>query len=439
MQHTTKHPWGLPVGWGFPQRGLIVFLFLGLIAPLRLGAQTGMDPAYTFEHSASYVQDKNFYLFTLIEKLPQVKTLLERDPVLSQLNKDQEARIAESVTACDTSLACWLNAWTLAEAAQQKAGNRLVELVKTEKGMQDLVRAHMRASGAFAKYASKTDEELLLSAWKEAMGGLTFIFDTYALGKRGRYPNIDSASYDVKSRMYRTYLLAASHALAEDLGDWTLWFQPNLAFALNLLDMNNRDEAGRHEPMAYGENQKAVEYIPGIDWSKYPYSVIMQPGHGPDIADIPLSPMGKLRVKLVAERYHKGMAPLIILSGGYVHPYQTPFAEATEMKKALIEQYGVPERAIIIEPHARHTTTNFRNSARLMYRYGIPFDKMALCTSTMDQVVYITNPAYQFKERNLRELGYLPYELFQKISPHDVEFKPVITSLHLDPLDPLDP
>ncbi|MBK8657098.1 MAG: hypothetical protein IPN20_25065 [Haliscomenobacter sp.] len=56
--------------------------------------------------------------------------------------------------------------------------------------------------------------------------------------------------------------------------------------------MNNRDEAGRHEPMAYGENQKAVEYIPGIDWSKYPYSVIMQPGHGPDIADIPLSPMG---------------------------------------------------------------------------------------------------------------------------------------------------
>ncbi|MBK8657096.1 MAG: hypothetical protein IPN20_25055 [Haliscomenobacter sp.] len=83
MQHTTKHPLDLPVGWGIPQRGLIIFLFLGLIVPLRLGAQTGLDPAYTFEHSASYVQDKNFYLFTLIEKLPQVKTLLERDPVLS--------------------------------------------------------------------------------------------------------------------------------------------------------------------------------------------------------------------------------------------------------------------------------------------------------------------------------------------------------------------
>jgi len=36
-------------------------------------------------------------------------------------------------------------------------------------------------------------------------------------------------------------------------------------------------------------------------------------------------------------------------------------------------------------------------------------------------------------------LGYLPYEIGEKISAHDVVFKPIITSLHADPLDPLDP
>jgi hypothetical protein len=165
----------------------------------------------------------------------------------------------------------------------------------------------------------------------------------------------------------------------------------------------------------------------------------MQPGHGPDIEKVPLSPIGKIRVALVAERYHRGLAPLIILSGGYVHPNKTPYSEAIEMKKALMEKYGVPERAILVDPHARHTTTNFRNAARQMFRYGIPTSKPSLCTTTMDQIIYITDAKWFFAQRNMRELGYLPYELFEKISNHDVVFKPVITSLHADPLDPLDP
>ncbi|MBK8657099.1 MAG: hypothetical protein IPN20_25070 [Haliscomenobacter sp.] len=77
----------------------------------------------------------------------------------------------------------------------------------------------------------------------------------------------------------------------------------------------------------------------------------------------------------------------------------------------------MPERAIIIEPHARHTTTNFRNSARLMYRYGIPFDKMALCTSTMDQVVYITNPLTSSKSAICANWATCPTNCFKKYRP----------------------
>jgi hypothetical protein len=44
-----------------------------------------------------------------------------------------------------------------------------------------------------------------------------------------------------------------------------------------------------------------------------------------------------------------------------------------------------------------------------------------------------------FDMRNQRELGYLPYRDKKSISNHDIVFYPVMESLHMDPLDPLDP
>ena len=82
--------------------------------------------------------------------------------------------------------------------------------------------------------------------------------------------------------------------------------------------------------------------------------------------------------RLAALQYAKGVAPFIVTSGGKVHPYKTKFCEATEMKRYLVEKLHIPANAIIVDPHARHTTTNMRNAARLIYRYGIPLIKPAL-------------------------------------------------------------
>jgi uncharacterized SAM-binding protein YcdF (DUF218 family) len=41
------------------------------------------------------------------------------------------------------------------------------------------------------------------------------------------------------------------------------------------------------------------------------------------------------------------------------------------MKHDLIARLGIPAAAILVDPHARHTTTNMRNAARLLYRYGM--------------------------------------------------------------------
>jgi len=88
---------------------------------------------------------------------------------------------------------------------------------------------------------------------------------------------------------------------------------------------------------------------------------------------------------------------------------KTPFCEAIEMKQALMAEYGIPADAILIDPHARHTTTNIRNAARLLYCYGFPFEKTALITTDQGQSASIEAPT--FAQCCINERGYLPDEI----------------------------
>jgi DUF218 domain len=150
-----------------------------------------------------------------------------------------------------------------------------------------------------------------------------------------------------------------------------------------------------------------------------------------------LSPIGARRTDVAAQLFLEHKAPLIIVSGGHVHPMQTPYCEAIEMKKYLIEKYQIPEASILIEPQARHTTTNFRNAARIAFRYRIPTDRTALVTSSEDHIASTTKE--EFRTRCLNELGYFPLEFIKRISPVEAEFKPSVASLFFDASDPLDP
>ena len=50
-----------------------------------------------------------------------------------------------------------------------------------------------------------------------------------------------------------------------------------------------------------------------------------------------ISPIGAQRTDVAAQLFLQHKAPLIIVSGGYVHPMQTPYCEAIEMKKHIME------------------------------------------------------------------------------------------------------
>ena len=63
----------------------------------------------------------------------------------------------------------------------------------------------------------------------------------------------------------------------------------------------------------------------------------------------------------------------------------------------------------------------------------------SVIVSTRYQIDYIDLPEGRFDQRNLHELGYLPYKEKHRVGTHEVSYYPVMESLHMDPYDPLDP
>lgn len=269
------------------------------------------------------------------------------------------------------------------------------------------------------------------------IAGVNAIVQIYALGAPARYPTIDGPPTQPASTEAKTRLLAAI-ALRDTPREGSVQrLDPSVELALALLDVNDRTDAIGFEPIDRGDNEAAHARSRRINWKRYPYSAIILTGIGPEVLDIPLSAGGKYHVRLAASRFADGVAPFIIVSGGRAHPRGAAFAEALEMRQALIDRYGVPANAIVIEPYARHTTTNLRNATRRLMAMGAPMDRDALIVCNAVQSSYIESPL--FTERNFKELGYQPGTIGQRLSPTELTFRPLPVSARIDPLDPLDP
>lgn len=380
------------------------------------------------------LQDKDFYLLSVLENNPEIRAALMKDPELNRISVERNYFLEQSLKTCKQNAACMVRMLLWTDEEIRMVSFALTRLYHDNAALRDLVDKHLRPSGAYVLYQKETGDALLASAWEICARGLNDVVSVYGQGLSPRYPQIDSISFDVNSAEFQQHISAL---ITTGPSDSQLFFEPSLQAALNLLALNHRDEAGRLEPMETGVNKAAVETIPSIAWDKFPYSAIVVPGAGPGDPNTALSEAGRRRTALAAEAYHAGKAPFILVSGGYVHPSQTRFSEAIEMKNALLKDYNVPEAAILVDPHARHTTTNMRNAAREIYRYNIPTTKPALVISDAAQVGYIAGQS--FADRCLKELGYLPYQIVSHPSDTSLVFMPMIESLELDPQDPLDP
>ncbi len=416
---------------------VIAFVFFLLALSCAAQPVNGFNRAYRFMNSGSKIQDKNFYFLTLLETTPDVARLLNAEPSLHAIAAGYKQALQQIVSSCKDSIGCFIQAfyWTNEQNAVIKTA--LQKAYKTNAVFRKIVDSDMRTCGYFEQYAALPADSLITHAWQDVADEMNYIINGYALGHGFRYAKIDSASYYVRGQYYTTLVREMLTQIANYRADsLKLFFEPLLEISLELLNINDRDESVRHEPLAI-TNQAAIAAVRSTNFNRYPYSCILVLGEGPDVDYVPISPYGKLRCKLAATQYKKGKAPFIIVSGGYVHPFHTPYGEAIEMKKYLEEECGVPASAIFVDPHARHTTTNMRNGNRIIFRSGMPSDKKVLCVTSEAHANYIFNG--KFSQRCETEIAHVPYEQIRRLNAFELEYYPVKTSLGICWLDPLDP
>ena len=416
-----------------------IILFCLLVFGAKVWAQNVNAGKYTWDPvPISIVQDKNFPFFTAVEHDKKVVSALSEDEVLKSIFQEKQKKIETNLKGTDTDVTALVNAYRFTEGEIKQVSGRLERAVAREAAVKQMIGQKLRPNGAYRNFEGYGDGQMMAKAWELSARGMNHILGVYGLGKATQYAAIDSVSYDVSSKYYKASVMMWGDMLAhKDTVETKLFFRPTLDFCLSLLYFNHRDEAARYEPLRQKENKAVLDHLGDIDFDDFEYAAILILGNGPENYRDRLSALGKLNIRLGVLNYKMGKAPLIIVSGGHAHPFRTLFCEAIEMKRELMDFYHIPEERIIVEPHARHTTTNFRNAVRLMLDYKIPINKKSLVVTNNLHSAYITDK--NFYERCQKELGYLPIKKLKRIDPTTLEFMGDIKSLEVNPMDPLDP
>lgn len=396
---------------------------------------------YTFIQNNSKVKDRVFYWTTLVENDITIRKLLEENAGLSTYLETAKKRLSSIENQSDVTAAQYANTLKFSDNERVAISTAVKNAVESNvTTFINFSNNHIGPSGAFNHYQEVTNVARLNQLIVEKMLlSINQIIDTYVAGIDPQYPDLDRVSFDVNSLEYKLLLKNLISELNSNKQQYKLFYQPFLNFALGALNLNNRNEAGRFTPLREVENAKVYEYIQTIKWTDYKYSMLVVLGDAPNSSgDLPNISLGGMeRCDYAVTLFNKGIAPIIAFTGANVAPFQSQYFEAIEMKKYIMNKYGIPENKILVDPHARHTTTNMRNIGRLMFKYGIPDNKKALLSTTKSQSDYVASD--QFITRSMKEMGHIPMELLDRISERDIEFTPKIKTLHLDSSDPLDP
>lgn len=159
------------------------------------------------------------------------------------------------------------------------------------------------------------------------------------------------------------------------------------------------------------------------------HDVLIVPGYTPVDAQrpMPLAECAPARDRLDAAiaDLRAGQAPFILVSGGSVYPAGTPHNEGLMMRAYLLAR-GVPAQQVLVDPHARHSTTNLRNAGRLMRALGMG---RGLIVTGFDREIFSQQFYFAhadlstFADRCQRQLGYRVGEL-RGVDDHHVSFTP---------------
>lgn len=404
-----------------------------VLAPAGAWAQ---DPAGYVAPFSDVLESRVFPLPAMLRAAAGWREALAADPALRELARRRAARVP--ALDCAPAPACLADAWMWTDDDIVQVEARLRAIAAREPRLaRALVTGQMRASGRFARHAALDDAGMLAAAWRETAAGMNRVIAVYAKGEPPRYPRIDAAIFDVADAEYgnllKTHAVATvAFARADDL-----FLDPALRYAVGLLENNERTDAGTFRPLLDGENAAPRKAAATMRWQDHAWPALLVFGHGTEDPVSRTGVMGQIRLRLAADMFRRGLAPFIVVSGGNVHPNRTPYNEAVEMKRLLVERHGVPAERVFIEPHARHTTTNLRNCARLLLAAGFPADRPSLIVSDHMTIQYIAGR--ELAERNVREMGIQPGRVEAGPDRFTARFTPNAAAFHVEVADPLDP
>ena len=407
-------------------------LLLSVVAvPAPALAQDPVGYAATFPDT---LDTRVFPLFAMMRSADGWAEALRRDPVLHKLSAERAARVPNA--ACTPAPHCLADAWLWTNADIAAVDASLRRLLRDGR-LAVALGQPMRSSGRFARHAALDDAAFIAAAWADAAAAVNRVIAVYAKGAAPLYPKIDAMVFDPSTPDFATVLGSHGIATATLKREGDLFFDPALRYAVGLMQMNERTDAGAYRPLLGADNAAPVRALAATPWRKFPHTALLVFGHGPEDEQSRTGVMAHVRMRIAAELFFQGLAPFIIVSGGNVHPNRTPFNEAVEMKRLLVEQHGIPADRILIEPHARHTTTNLRNCARLLLAAGFPADRPALIVSDDRTIRYIGGP--DLAARNLREMGVQPGTITAGPNAFSLAFSPSPLAFHVEAADPLDP
>lgn len=384
-----------------------------------------------------FLKKKLFNFVYELEATPALAAELKASNELVSFSRIYRARLLEAKQNCMNEAVCYLEKIALSDADVENVETALLDRANNSPVVAVFYQKSFRDKPYFPRYKNLEGGEYISAIWKHTVQGASHITNAYGYGKPVRYPAIDEGFYGAKDERLGIMLRFAVETALDDFEDRDLFFSTWSQLTLDLLVIQQRQEAKNLEPLASGENALALRRVKSIDWAAYPYAAIVTLGAGNRQEETGLATIGAFRNRLAARRYRQGLAPVIIVSGGNVHPVRTPDNEAVLMKHDLIKTHGIPEDAIIIEPFARHTTTNLRNTARRFLELEAPEGASLLLTTSASQSRYIEGDV--FRVRNENELGYQPQFVKARLSEFDLVMHVNLMSRQLDPSDPLDP
>lgn len=403
-----------------------------ILALVCVSSQSDIAPLHLVEP----LRDKNFYFCSRLQAHPNLVKLIQADRLLSETRQRRGKTFSdvEATLGLGNSKGVDQLIWSPSEI--QETSQELSKLTSEHLELSQFVQSELRRTHVYQRFENLSDPELMAKAWQICAEGINQIIEVYgSQTKGGHSPEINGPIYKIKDPLYGGLLHTVLSAIQEE--QEKTFFDWSTSLAVELLRAQVRDEAGRYEPLEFHENSKALAQVKKTDWRKYRYSSILVPGYGPEEAQVRFSPIGRIACELAAKRWRAGLAPFILTSGGHAHPDRTPYCEALEMKRCLMNDFGVPESAILVDPHARHTTTNIRNAVRILARGGVPMQIPVLIVTNPYQAQDIVSPSFAKRCEDI--FGYIPYTNVKRIAKFDVSFLPDLKSLTIDPQDPLDP